>query len=53
MYYYKKGKAFSANHPGEPSPVKTKIRQCVMEWYNSSLLLRNGTEYSDYQWKWW
>ena len=32
--------------PGEPSPVKTKIRQCDMDVSDSSLLKKKGTEYS-------
>jgi hypothetical protein len=39
-YPYNKSKAYRAYPPAESSPVKNKIRQFVMEWSNSSLLLR-------------
>jgi len=54
LYYYpqNKSKFSSAYPPEELSPVKSKFRQCIMEWFDSVLLWRTGTEYCSNQWKW-
>jgi len=48
-----KSKTCSAYPPTEPSSEKSKIRQCVIEWSDISLLLwRKGTEYCSNHRKW-